>query len=314
MNDISIYNIDDRWIESLRGRKNKVDQNFPYAWLVEKELTASGTLEDVGIIFLTNRECPFRCLMCDLWKNTIDETAAPGSITRQIEWALGNMPAVKHIKLYNSGSFFDERAIPLKEYESIAFILRDFDNVIVESHPRFLDEKCISFKKLLKPSLEVAIGLETVHPELLRKLNKKMKPDDFSRAVRFLASNGIFSRAFVLLRPPFLTEEEGVEWAGRSIEFAFNAGVGCCTVIPVRAGNGAMDKLKSDGLFTPPVLQSLEKVVEYGIGLNAGRVFADLWDLQLFTDCPECLEKRRARLEKMNFTQIIQEPVDCTCG
>ena len=31
-------------------------------------------------------------------------------------------------------------------------------------------------------------------------------------------------RAFILVRPPFLSEDEGLEWAKRSLDFAFAAG------------------------------------------------------------------------------------------
>ena len=91
---------------------------------------------------------------------------------------------------------------------------------------------------MLAGHLEVAMGLETVHPEVLAKLNKQMTLDDFERATRFLNERGIPVRAFILLRPPFLTEDEGVEWAIRSIELAFEWGIECCSVIPTRAGNG----------------------------------------------------------------------------
>ncbi|MGD0581882.1 MAG: radical SAM protein [Bacteroidales bacterium] len=306
--------VNDQWIESCRGNKNPVDQHRPYALLVEKERTRSGRVEDVGIIFLTNRECPYRCLMCDLWKNTTNETVADGSIPEQIRWALNQMTGVHHIKLYNSGSFFDERAIPLSDYKAIASLLNSYETVIVESHPRLIDDKCISFRKMLKPSLEVAIGLETIHPEVLHKLNKKMTLADFKKAVGFLGRNGISTRAFILLRPPFLNEEEGIMWAEKSIDFAFGAGVECCTVIPVRAGNGAMEKLSREGLFTSPSIRSLEKVLEYGITLKAGRVFADLWDLGLFSDCPLCQDRRKGRLMSMNLSQEIHDPVSCTCN
>jgi radical SAM enzyme (TIGR01210 family) len=305
--------VDDRWIESHRGSKNKVDQLRPYGWLVEKERTASGTIEDVAIIFLTNRECPYRCLMCDLWKNTTDETVDPGSIPDQIDWALKQLPPVRHVKLYNSGSFFDERAIPVSDYRKIASLLNEFETVIVESHPRVLGQRCLDFKNMLKPKLEVAIGLETVNPEVLKKLNKKMTIDDFRNAVSFLTDNGISSRAFILLRPPYLTENEGIEWAERSIDFAFNSGVGCCTIIPVRGGNGAMEELQKEGYFHPPDIRSLEHVLEYGITLNAGRVFADVWDIELFTDCPDCTEKRKERIISMNLNQQIPESVICRC-
>ena len=65
--------ISDKWILSERGIKNRVDPSLPYAWMVEKERTQSGNVEDTGIIFITNRECPYHCLMCDLWKNTTDK-------------------------------------------------------------------------------------------------------------------------------------------------------------------------------------------------------------------------------------------------
>jgi radical SAM enzyme (TIGR01210 family) len=303
----------DKWIISLRGSKNNVDPQKPYGWLVEKERTIKGTIENTGIVFLTNRECPFHCLMCDLWKNTTDYTLAPGAIPNQIRYALSQMPAVRHLKLYNSGSFFDPGAIPESDYPEIASILNSFETVIVECHPKFINEKCLKFRDMLTPDLHIALGLETVNTEILRYLNKKMTLADFTKSISFLKKNHIPARAFILLRPPLLSEDEGIFWAERSIDFAFEAGVECCTIIPVRAGNGAMDKLLLDGDFYLPDIHSLEKVLEYGIGLHKGRVFADTWDLELFTDCTECLGNRTSRLIHMNLNQEIINPVDCTC-
>ena len=156
---------------------------------------------------------------------------------------------------------------------------------------------------MLKPELQIAVGLETVHPEVLRKLNKQMTLEDFRNSINYLTQNGIRSRAFILLRPPFLTESEGIYWAQRSIDFAFKIGVECCTVIPVRAGNGAMDQLLDNGDFNLPKIHSLEMVLEYGIGLNSGRVFADVWDLGLFSSCKKCIKQRISRLTTMNLNQ-----------
>ena len=306
--------INNKWIVSNRGKKNIVDPRRPYGWLVEKERTASGKIEDIAIIFLTNKECPFHCLMCDLWKNTTDKPVPVGAIPDQIELALAQLPKVKHLKLYNSGSFFDEAAIPEVDYKRIASLLDEFDTVVVESHPKLINDKCIRFRDMLKPKLEIAMGLEIVHPEILKKLNKQMTLEDFSQATTFLTKNKIRTRAFVLLRPPFLNESEGVYWAKRSIDFAFNLGVECCTVIPVRAGNGTMEKLMENGDFSLPNIYSLETVLEYGIGLHAGRVFADIWDLGLFSNCKKCLNKRINRLTSMNLSQRISNQVVCTCN
>jgi len=303
----------DKWILSHRGKKNKVDPFKPYAWLVEKERQISGQIEDVATIFLTNMECSFHCLMCDLWKNTTSRPVPVGAIPAQIEWALSQLPKVKHLKLYNSGSFFDDRAIPLADYPQIASLLSGFETVIVESHPKFIDENCLQFRNMLKPELEVAIGLETVHLEVLRKLNKHLTLDDFIYSVKFLLQNGIRSRAFILLRPPYLSESEGIIWAQKSIDFAFNVGVECCIVIPVRAGNGAMDKLMDMGQFSPPSIESLEEVLDYGINLNVGRVFADTWDLKLFSTCDECIKSRIDRITKINLEQRMSDSISCSC-
>jgi radical SAM enzyme (TIGR01210 family) len=314
MNEKSELLINDDWIIKMRGSKNIVDPLMPYGWLVEKERTVSGKIEDTGIIFLTNRECPFHCLMCDLWKNTTNKTVNTGLIPKQIEWAMEQMPGIRHLKLYNSGSFFDGRAIPDEDYTEIASLLYNLETVIVESHPKFITDKCLKFRDLLKPELHIAIGLETVHQEILKKLKKKMTSEDFRKSVCFLSENGIKSRAFMLLRPPFLTESEGIYWAERSIDFAFSSGVECCTIIPVRAGNGAMDYLMKNGEFNLPDIHSLEAVLEYGIGLKAGRVFADVWDMGLFSKCNKCICERTDRIINMNLSQTITAPLDCECN
>lgn len=314
MNNSTGVEINDHWIRSLRGSKNTVVEQIPYYWLVEKELAPSGGIVDVGIIFLTNNECPYTCLMCDLWKNTTDKPVKAGSIPAQIEYALSRMPAVKHIKLYNSGSFFDTKAIPASDYSRIAEMLKGFERVVVECHPRLVNEKISEFSRMLEPRLEVAMGLESANPDILKLLNKKMTMADYSVAVRFLNDNDILSRAFVLLRPPFMSENEGIEWAIRSVEFAFEQGTGSCTILPVRGGNGAMEKLRNEGHFSPPKLKSLEYVHEKCIKLGKGLVFADTWDLELFSDCGSCFLPRKERIETMNLTQVIPEPVYCTCS
>ncbi len=306
--------INNKWVRSYRGKRNKVDPEKPYAYLVEQERSPSGDIEQVATIFLTNKECPFQCLMCDLWKNTTSVSVSPGEIPRQIEWVLGKIPDVSTIKLYNSGNFFDTNAIPAIDYPSIAELLQGYKRVVIENHPRLINENTFKFLQLLKPELEIAMGLETAHPEVLKLLNKKMTLEDFKNAAGQLQQNAIGTRAFVLLRPPFLDESEGILWAKRSIDFAFEAGVRCVTVIPTRYGNGALDHLSTMGYFSPPHLSSLEEVLDYGIELNQGNVFADLWDIHLFSDCKKCLASRKERINEMNLHQSVLPRVSCTCN
>ena len=302
-----------RDILRARGPKNPVDPARPYAFLVEPECSANGQVEDVATLFLTNRECPFRCVMCDLWRNTTDQRVPLGAIPQQIDYALERLPAARHIKLYNSGNFFDRQAIPPEDYEAIAQRVQTFETVIVENHPRLCGDELLRFRDMIPGQLEVALGLETVHEQLLAALNKQMTLDDYERASRLLTTHGVHVRTFILLRPPFLSEEEGVVWADRSLQFAFDMGVECCAVIPTRAGNGMLDQLAQQRQFHPPTMRSMEQVLEHGLQMQRGRVFMDLWDCERFYPCPQCGPPRRARLLQMNLTQQVAPPVMWAC-
>ncbi len=298
----------DDWVVSRRGPRNPVDPKRPYQFLIEEEPAASGEVVRVVTIFLTNRECPWRCLMCDLWKNTLTDSVAAGDIASQIDFALAQLGNASQVKLYNSGSFFDAAAIPPGDYPSIAKLLAGFERVIVECHPALIGERVLAFKQLLKGQLEIAMGLETIHPEVLPRLNKRMTLEMFTAAAKFLRDNEIDLRAFVLLKPPFVSEEEGVLWAQRSAEFAFDCNATAVSLIPVRDGNGALEALK----FCPPELASLETALDNGISLKRGRVFADLWDLERFSQCAACGDARSARLARMNLSQAVEPPIVCT--
>jgi radical SAM enzyme (TIGR01210 family) len=297
--------IPDHSILKARSEHNSVDPWIPYHFLNEPEYSAAGAVEDVSTIFLTNRECPFRCLMCDLWKNTTTSTVPLGAIPAQIDFAISRLPPAKHVKLYNSGNFFDAQAIPPADLPNIADRVRDFQTVIVENHPRLCDGRCGDFQTLLGTQLEIAMGLETSHPPTLAKLNKQMTTNDFARACDLLLKSQVRIRAFILLKPPWTTEEQGVERAIESVRFAFDCGVSCCAVIPVRSGNGIMDQLGEGGLFTPPRLSSLETVMRETLSWYRGRVFADLWEARQFADDPAEADSQIARLETMNLKQCL---------
>ncbi|HVK58629.1 MAG TPA: radical SAM protein [Candidatus Kapabacteria bacterium] len=304
-----------RWVLDRRGTKNAVRADRAYAQILEQEPLEDGTIADVATIFLTNRECPWKCVMCDLWRNTA--SAPAGSVPAQIARALEELPGSRKatvLKLYNSGSFFDVGAIPRSDWSAIAELCGPFDRVIVECHPRLVTPAVLEFADMLSASLEVAMGLETAHRDALEKINKRITVDDFRRAADFLRTNEISVRTFLLVGVPFIMTKEQFHWLKRSVEFAFNAGTNVISLIPTRSGNGGLDELQSRGEFYEPTLSELEAAHEFGLGLNAGRVFADTWDIERFSGCTICAGARAMRIATMNLNQRILPRVECTCG
>jgi archaeosine synthase beta-subunit len=305
----------DRWILDLRQQRHQLDPSRPYGFFVEEEHSASGDVVSIATVLLTNRECPWRCLMCDLWKNTLVETVSIGAIPAQIEFALERLPSTRQIKLYNSGSFFDRRAIPVEDHPRIAQLVKNFDRVIAECHPALIGEDCFRFNELIEETLEVAMGLETAHQQILEKLNKRMTLEQFAAAAERLRSHEIPLRVFILVKPPFMQEDEALEWACKSVDFAFDCGATAVTLIPTRSGNGAVDELAKIGSFSPPSIYALGSAVEYGLAQRRGRVFADLWDTSQLLGCSSCFEPRVERLRRMNLKQRVLEAVPCkVCG
>ena len=291
-----------------------MDPYIPNNFLHEKEVQSDGLVKSVNTIFLTNSECPFKCTMCDLWRHTLNETTPKGAIPEQIRYALNRLPEAEVIKLYNSGNFFDGKAIPKSDYEEIADLISFAEHVVVENHPALTGDSILEFKKMLKGNFEIAMGLETIHPLAMPKLNKQITKELFADSVDTLRKWEISSRAFILLNPPFIKGiSENRKWCLESIEFAFQTGVSACTIIPTRPGNGIMDDLQNSGQYVLPNLLELERVFDSALELGSGRVFCDTWDLQIFTECKECLDSRKARLTEMNLTQETVPPIRCTC-
>jgi len=306
--------LDHRRVVRRRTSRNPVDPQRPYAFFVEPERTADGVVEDVATIFVTNKECPFRCVFCDLWKNTTPERVRPGMVAGQVEWALARLPFTPHVKVYNSGNFFDEQAISRTDRLRIARLVADRRTLIVECHPKLVDRRCVTFADSLAPRLEVALGLETVDPRVLPRLNKGMTLSDFQRAAAFLVSHDVRVRAFILLPAPFQSVDEGIHWAVRSVEFAFSVGVECCAIIPLRSDRGLMGESHGDGSAHAPTLSAMETVLEEGVRLRRGRVFMDLWDIERTATCTACGPRRTERLREINFSQVVPPRIECDCA
>jgi archaeosine synthase beta-subunit len=303
----------DRRIRSLRGPKPSVDPWNAHGSLVEDERRPNGVVERALTIFLAGAECPFTCSFCDLWRFTTDGPTPAGALPRQIEQTLTTNEAARidRIKLYNASNFFDRRAVPREDVPRIADLCARFGGVTVESHASTIGPAVLEFAQRLGGRLEVALGLETVHPVAMTHLNKRLDLARFDRAAEFLAEHGVDLRVFVLLGAPGIAADDAVDWTVQSAAHAARHGASVVSIIPIRGGNGEMERLTELGLFTPPTLRQLEQALDRCVGWSTTVVTVDLWDVDRLASCPSCRDARVARLQRSNVTGRAEPPLAC---
>jgi radical SAM enzyme (TIGR01210 family) len=307
----------DRRIRSIRPPKLRVDPYKAHGSLVEEERRPDGKIERALTVFLAGAECPFTCTFCDLWRGTIDGPTPPGALIKQLDGVLRNLvgPVPDRLKLYNASNFFDQRAVPPEDVAGIAALAAPFAAVTVESHANTIGPKTLAFSRQIHGRLEVAVGLETIHPIAAAQLNKRLDLAQFDRAARFLIENSIDLRVFVLLGVPHVPVEESVAWTVRAVEYAAERGASLVSIIPVRGGNGEIERLQALGHFVPPTVSQLEEALDLSLVVTGTVVTADLWDVERLSSCERCRGDRIDRLRRLNATARAEPRIACTtCG
>ena len=310
-------------VRALRPPRPVHDPWRPQGVTVELERGPDGEFTPSATVFLTGAECPFTCVFCDLWRYTVDGPTPAGALPAQLSAALEQLPGLlreagldrcDQLKLYNASNFFDRHAVPEADLEPIARLAGGFRRVVVECHPRLVDERVRRFADRLPGRLEVAMGLETAHPEALSRLGKQLTLEQFDRAAERLRADGVDLRVFVLVGVPFVQAAEQAKWVSESVRHAARAGARSVALIPVRGGNGELERLWALSEFEPPSLRLLEESLAGGLQAAEGSVAVqvDPWDLdQVASGCDACRDARVAAIRKMNRTGVPRRTV---CG
>ncbi|HEY6238618.1 MAG TPA: archaeosine biosynthesis radical SAM protein RaSEA, partial [Thermoplasmata archaeon] len=223
------------------------------------------------VVILKTRGCYWAdvkgCSMCGYSRDTLGRSATPDELARQLSAALTRYRDEPYVKFYTSGSFLDDREV---DPESRLRIVRAFSGrarrLLFETLPEFaIDGTLTPLKEAFAGEVEVAMGLESTQAEiLLRFVNKGSPPSEYLEAADRVRALGLRTKAYLLLKPPHLTERESIEDVVRSVEIAaprFDA----ISINPVHIQGGTVvEWLYHRGRYRPPWLWSLAETIARG--------------------------------------------------
>jgi archaeosine synthase beta-subunit len=223
------------------------------------------------VLILKTRGCYWAdvkgCSMCGYSKDTLGRSATPRELALQLEEALDRYRGEPYVKVYTSGSFLDDREV---DAESRRSIVRAFSGrarrFLFETLPEFATAEALSpLADSYAGELEVALGLETTDPTVLaRYVHKSTGPEEYLTAADRIRSLGLRTKAYLLLKPPYLAEAEAIDDVVRSVGEAaphFDA----LSVNPVHIQNGTVvEWLYHRGRYRPPWLWSVVEALRLG--------------------------------------------------
>jgi radical SAM enzyme (TIGR01210 family) len=166
------------------------------------------------------------------------------------------------LKIFTSGSFLDRTELPVSQRNDLLDMVKErgVKELTIETRPEYVKEAPSVQKYLGDIVLEVALGLESSNDRILHYcINKGFLFEDFTRAVDTLKS--IKVKAYLLIKPPFLTEYEAIEDAVRSAHMIADM-VDVISFNPVAIHKKTvLEYLWRTKMYSPPWLWSVVEVL-----------------------------------------------------
>ena len=278
------------------------------------------------VLILRTRGCYWAdvkgCSMCGYSKDTLGRSATPDELAEQLARALSRYAGEPYVKVYTSGSFLDDREVdPASRTAMVSAFSGRARRFLFETLPEFVEpERIAPLRDAFRGELEVALGLESTDPTVLgRFVNKGSPPSEYLAAADRLGALGVRRKAYLLLKPPYLTESEAVSDVERSIREAaphFDA----LSVNPVHIQNGTVvEWLYHRGRYRPPWLWSLVDVLRTGAAARGSSRLVSFPTAGGLArgphNCGSCDARVLAAIEEASLTQEFAglDTLDCAC-
>lgn len=204
-----------------------------------REENFQGQVYKRAVMYLMSNGCEWALLNgngCTMCGHLAKQRRLKDNITVQdfltqfhTEYARIDFQKYQLLNVYNNGSFLNENEIPAEARREILRIIgqnQDIKMLVLETRPEYVTAEKIREIKELVPHIhvEIAMGLELMD-DFYRYIciNKGFSLDQYDTAARIITEY-LDLRTYVMLKPPLLTEQEGIDEVVKTIKHAYGMG------------------------------------------------------------------------------------------
>ena len=206
-------------------KPKNINPKEPVSCWSEKDVLHNKVVDAFVIIFRT-RGCSWAlnsgCSMCGYFNESTWCNVSNDDLLAQFDTAMEKYNGQSFVKIFNSGSFLDDKEIPQSIRKKILERLyRDADKVSVESRPEFItNDKLVEIKNIAgSKTFGIGVGLETAD-DFIREhcINKGFTFDVYKKAADIIKKHDFSLKTYVLVKSPFVSEKKAIDDAVKTIE------------------------------------------------------------------------------------------------
>jgi len=261
-----------------------------------------------------------RCNMCSYFEDSPGDASIDLFKIFVEEFNNAYDDEIKKVKLFTSGSFLDPKEVsPDCAKKIISFLSeKEISEVTLESRPEYVEEEYLEeLKENNGLQIEVAIGLESSNNKILKhSINKGFTFENFLSASEVLKKLGIINKAYLMIKPPFLTEKEAIHDAINSAKSIENiADVISFNPMTVHK-NTLVEYLWNKGEYSPPWGWSIIEILKETANLRPDIIchpvaFGRSRGPKNCKSCNREIEKRILDFSMNNNVEILEYDCDC---
>lgn len=252
------------------SRRESWDADRPAVVYKTPENLPDGTPCTAATVILRTKGCVWwwksGCTFCGYFNDVRDDVTSANLFAQweEAKRQTKDFDGCEMIKVYTSGTFFEDREIPVDFQEAVLTETHERGmHLVVEAQAQLCHSEKLAWLAEKHPGCTVALGLEAYDDVVLRfHVNKGFSVKQWHNAVDLLRKNNLRVKTYLIFKPPFMSEGDALQlttkWVKQVSPLSDEVSIN-----PMNIQRGTIvDRLFRNREFRPPWLWSLVDMIE----------------------------------------------------